>query len=572
MDSDATPQYNADLEVTMSQPIIECVPNFSEGRDTAVIDAIADAIRAVDGVSLLDVDPGAATNRTVMTMVGAPTAVLEGAFQGIKKAQELIDMSTHSGAHPRMGATDVCPLVPVSGIDMDGCAALARTLAERVGGELGIPIYLYEHAASKPERQNLAEVRAGEYEGLAGRVGNPDWTPDFGPDTFNEKSGATAIGARPFLIAYNINLNTRNKKKAMKIAALVREKGIFRKENGVVVRDADGKGIRDPGVFKCVKGIGWFIEEYGRCQVSLNLTNYEVSPMHEVLEATRRIALEEGVIVTGSELVGLVPKAAMLWAGRYYLVKEGANPGVSETELIDIAISSLGLRDIGDFDPNSRIIESAIGGDGPLVAMTTREFVDTLGSSAPAPGGGSVASLCGAMSTALSAMVASLTHGKKGYEEQFQAHCDNAEVAQQLKELFLADIDNDTAAFNQIMAAMKLPKKTDEDKALKMSAMNAATRQAINVPLTVLERSVTAIACAEIAAVGNKNARSDAGVAGLTAWACAEGAYYNVYINLDGFNDEPYAAEVRQRADAALETVTSRAFALIEAVRGELTQ
>ena len=572
MDSEAPPEYNSVLEVTMSQPIIECVPNFSEGRDTAVIDAIADAIRSVEGVSLLDVDPGAATNRTVMTMVGAPTAVLEGAFQGIKKAQELIDMSTHSGAHPRMGATDVCPLVPVSGIDMDGCAELARTLAERVGSELGIPIYLYEHAASKPERQNLAEVRAGEYEGLAGRVGNPDWTPDFGPDTFNEKSGATAIGARPFLIAYNINLNTRNTKKAMKIAALVREKGIFRKENGKVIRDADGNGIRDPGVFKCVKGIGWYIEEYGRCQVSLNLTNYEVSPMHEVLEETRRIALEEGVIVTGSELVGLVPKAAMLWAGRYYLLKEDGNPGVSETELIDIAISSLGLRDIGDFDPKSRIIESAIGGDGPLVSMTTRDFVDTLGSSAPAPGGGSVASLCGAMSSALSAMVASLTHGKRGYEDHFQTHCENAEVAQQLKELFLSDIDNDTAAFNQIMAAMKLPKKTDEDKAARQSAMDAATRQAINVPLGVLERSVTAIACAEIASTGNKNARSDAGVAGLTAWACAEGAYYNVYINLDGFNDEEYASEVRQRADAALETVTSRAFALIEAVRAELTQ
>jgi glutamate formiminotransferase/formiminotetrahydrofolate cyclodeaminase len=351
----------------------------------------------------------------------------------------------------------------------------------------------------------------------------------------------------------------------------VREKGILRREKGEIVRDADGNGIRDPGVFKCVKGIGWFIEEYGRCQVSLNLTNYEVSPMHEVLEATRRIALEEGVIVTGSELVGLVPKAAMLWAGRYYLLQEGANPGVSETELIDTAISSLGLRDIGTFDPKERIIEYAIGGDGPLVAMTSREFVDTLGSSAPAPGGGSVASLCGAMSTALSAMVGSLTHGKKGYEEQFQAQCDNAEVAQQLKELFLADIDNDTAAFNEIMAAMKLPKKTDEDKARRREAMNAATRLAINVPLGVLERSVTAIACAEIASVGNKNARSDAGVAGLTAWACAEGAYYNVYINLDGFGDTEYAAEVRQRADAALETVTSRAFALIETVRTELT-
>jgi glutamate formiminotransferase/formiminotetrahydrofolate cyclodeaminase len=348
----------------MSLPIVECVPNFSEGRDQAVIDAIADAIRSVDGVSLLDVDPGAATNRTVMTMVGAPDDVVEAAFQAIATAAQLIDMSQHSGAHPRMGATDVCPFVPVSGIDMDGCAALARTLGERVGSELGIPVYLYEHAASRPERQNLAEVRAGEYEGLASRAGNAQWTPDFGPEAFNAKSGATAIGARPFLIAYNINLNTRNTKKAMKIAALVREKGIIRREKGAIVRDTEGAVVRDPGLFKCVKGIGWYIEEYGRCQVSLNLTNFEVSPMHEVLEATRRVALEEGVIVTGSELVGLVPLKAMLWAGRHYLKKENGNPGVSQAELVDTAIHSLGLRDVGDFDPTSRIVEYAIGGDG----------------------------------------------------------------------------------------------------------------------------------------------------------------------------------------------------------------
>ena len=554
----------------MSQPIVECVPNFSEGRDAATIDAIASAIRSVDGVSLLDVDPGAATNRTVMTMVGNPDAVLEAAFQGISKAAELIDMSQHTGAHPRMGATDVCPFVPVSGIDMAGCAELARRLGERVGRELSIPIYLYESAASRPERHNLAEVRAGEYEGLAGRQGNPAWTPDFGPDAFNERSGATAIGARPFLIAYNINLNTRNTKKAMKIAALVREKGIIRREAGEIVRDDVGNAVRDPGLFKCVKGIGWFIEEYGRCQVSLNLTDFEVSPMHEVLEATRQVALSEGVIVTGSELVGLVPKAAMVRAGQYYLNKENANPGVSERELVDTAIHSMGLRDVGNFEPESRVIEYAIGGDGPLVSMTGRDFIDTLGSSAPAPGGGSVASLCGAMSVALSAMVGTLTHGKKGYESLFAEHCDNSVKAQALKDAFLADIDNDTAAFNEIMAAMKLPKKTAEDKTARQTALTEATRLAINVPLGVLERTVDAIGCAEVAATGNKNARSDAGVAALTAQAAAEGAFYNVLINLDGFADTAYADEATQRAETALAEVSQRVSALTETIRGEL--
>ena len=554
----------------MSQAIVECVPNFSEGRDQAVIDAIADAIRGVEGVSLLDVDPGAATNRTVMTMVGSPDNVVEAAFQAISTAAKLIDMRQHSGAHPRMGATDVCPFVPVSGIDMDGCAELAKQLGKRVGEELGIPIYLYEHAASRPQRQNLAEVRAGEYEGLAGRTGNPDWIPDFGPDSFNAQSGATAIGARPFLIAYNINLNTRNTKKAMKIAALVREKGIIRREQGEIVRDAEGNAVRDPGLFKCVKGIGWFIEEYGRCQVSLNLTNFEISPMHKVLEATRRIALEEGVIVTGSELVGLVPLEAMLWAGRDYIKQENGNPGVSEKDLVDTAIHSMGLRDVGDFNPRTRIVEYAIGGDGPLVSMTGRNFIDTLGSSAPAPGGGSVASLCGAMSTALSAMVGSLTHGKKGYEAQFESHISNSILAQKLKEAFLADIDNDTAAFNAIMDAMKLPKKTDADKAARQHAMMEATRLAINVPLRVLERSVDAIGCAEVAATGNSNARSDAGVAALTAKAAAEGAYYNVLINLDGFADQAFAEEATSRAEKALHEVTKRTAALTDAIRKEL--
>jgi glutamate formiminotransferase/formiminotetrahydrofolate cyclodeaminase len=555
----------------MPTPIVECVPNFSEGRDPAVIEAIADAIRSVEGAELLDVDPGAATNRTVMTMVGPPDAVVEAAFQGIKKASELIDMSSHTGAHPRMGATDVCPFVPVRGIDMDGCAALARRLGDRVGSELQIPVYLYEHAASRPERRNLAEVRAGEYEGLASRAGDAHWTPDFGPDAFNAKTGATAIGARPFLIAYNINLNTKAKNKAMKIAALVREKGIIRRENGEIVRDAEGNAVRDPGLFKCVKGIGWYIEEYGRCQVSLNLTNFEVSPMHEVLEATRAVALQEGVVVTGSELVGLVPLQALSDAGVYYLNKADQNPGVPVSELVETAIHSMGLRDIGSFEADERIIERRISSDGPLVSMTGRQFIDTLSSSAPAPGGGSVAALCGAMSAALSAMVGTLTSGKKAYESMSTAHKENSVKAQALKDAYLHDIDADTAAFNGIMDAFSLPKKTDEDKKARTAAIQAATKVAIEVPLGILERSVDAIAAAEVAATGNKNARSDAGVAGLTARACAEGAYYNVLINLDGFKDETYAQAATARADAAFEQVSRRADALASAIRADLS-
>lgn len=454
---------------------------------------------------------------------------------------------------------------------MDGCAALARELGARVGAELGIPVYLYEHAATRPERANLAEVRAGEYEGLAGRAGDTYWTPDFGPETFNAQSGATAIGARPFLIAYNINLNTKNKRKAMKIAALVREKGIIRRERGEIVRDDEGNAVRDPGLFKCVKGIGWYIEEYGRCQVSLNLTNFEVSAIHEVLEATRRVALAEGVIVTGSELIGLVPLKAMQDAGRYYLKAQDVNPGVPLRENIEVAIQSLGLRDLGAFDPRERIIEWRISSDGPLVSMTARDFVDTLSSDAPAPGGGSVAALSGAMSVALSAMVGSLTSGKKIYADIAAAHTDNAVQAQALKDAFLHDIDADTAAFNEIMAAFGLPKKTPTDKTARKAAIQAATRLAIEVPLRVLERSVDAIACAEVAATGNKNARSDAGVAALTARACAEGAYYNVRINLDGFEDSAFAAAARARSTAALAQVTERAEALAKQIRTELT-
>lgn len=558
----------------MQGPIVECVPNFSEGRDAAAIAAITEAIAAVPGVSLLDVDPGEATNRTVVTLVGSPEAVVAGAFAGIAKAQQVIDMSGHSGAHPRMGATDVCPFVPVRDVTMDECAELARTLAARVAEELGIPVYLYEAAASRPERRNLATVRRGEYEGLADKLADPEWAPDFGAADYNDvvaRSGATVIGARPFLIAWNINLNTREVRKAMKIAALLRERGILRRDGaGEIVRDAEGTALRDPGLFRTVKGIGWFIEEYDRCQVSLNLTDYTVAPMHEVYDAARRIADEEGVVVTGSELVGLVPLDAMLRAGRHYLRRQGLAAGAPDDDLVEVAVRSLGLSELAPFDPAARVVERRIGSDGVLVAKTVRDFSDTLSSSAPAPGGGSVAALCGSMAAALSSMVGSLTTGKKGYEDRWEESDAMSVRAQALREAFLADVDADTAAFDEVMEAMKLPKKTPEDKRARRRAIAMATRGATEVPLRVLERNLAVLDCVDVALVGNANARSDAGVAALCARACAEGAWYNVMINVSGLKRPEVVKGYTDRANAALDTVISRTDAIASRVRAEL--
>ncbi|MEE2750610.1 MAG: glutamate formimidoyltransferase [Myxococcota bacterium] len=555
-------------------PIVECVPNFSEGRDPEVIRQINDAMVAVEGVTLLDSDPGEATHRTVVTLVGPPDAVVEAAYQGMACAARTIDMSQHTGAHPRMGATDVCPFVPVRGIDLDGCAQLARTLGERVGRELGIPVYLYEHAASTPERQNLASVRAGEYEGLEGRIGLPEWKPDFGPDQWSDavaRTGATAIGARPFLVAYNVNLNTKNSRKAMKIAALIREKGISQRDaNGEIIRDEHGKMIRKPGMFKCVKAIGWWIEEYKCCQVSINFTNHQVSPIHEVVDAIRRVADQEGVVVTGSELVGLIPLEALTSAGRYYLERQALNPGAPESELIDTAIRSLGLSELNVFDPDERIIERRIGGDGELVGLSVRDFTDLLSSSAPAPGGGSVAALCGAMATGLSSMVGSLTTGKKGYEDQAQAAVDMAVEAQALREAFLVDVDADTAAFDGIMAAFGLPKSTDSEKAQRGQAIQDATRRAIEVPLGVLERTVAVLDLVEVALKGNENARSDAGVAALLCRTCAEGAFYNVLINVKDLKDEEAVAAFKTRAQVAMDAVAQRVDVFTATVREDL--
>jgi len=555
--------------------LVECVPNFSEGRDPALIARITAAIEAVEGVTLLDVDPGKATNRTVVTFVGTPLAVLEAAFAGIARAAELLDMRGHKGAHPRMGATDVCPLVPVRGIDMAACAELAALLGQAVGEELDLPVYLYEQAATRPERANLADVRAGEYEGLPARLVQGGDRPDFGPALWSERTartGATVIGARPFLIAFNVNLNTANVKKAMKIGALIREKGIYRKDvDGNIIRDADGVGIRNPGMFKCVKAIGWYIEEYGRCQVSINFTDHTVSPLHEVVDATRRVADQEGVVVTGCELVGLVPLEAMLAAGRHYLARQGTNPGAPDVELIEVAVQSMGLRDLGPFDPAQRIVEHRIGRDGPLVGKTVRDFVDTLGSRAPAPGGGSVASLCGALGSALAAMVGQLTTGKKGYEAVWDEQDRAAVAAQALKEAFLADIDADTAAFDAIMAAFALPKGSPEDKQARGRAIQAATRGAIEVPLRVLERCLPALDTVDVAVRGNANARSDAGVGALVLRACAEGAYYNVNINLGGIRDVAWAQARRERARQAMDAVQARTDAIGQLIRAELS-
>ncbi len=522
--------------------LMECVPNFSEGRDMAVIDAIAASIKEVNGVSLLDVDPGADTNRTVFTMAGEPEAVVEAAFQAIKTASELIDMSKHSGAHPRMGATDVCPFIPISNMTMEECVEYAKKLGKRVGEELEIPVYLYEHAASKPEWQNLANVRQGEYEALPEKAKDPDWKPDFGPHVFNAKSGATAISAREFLIAYNINLNTRDKAKAHDIALSIRERGrLKRDENGKIVRDADGNRLRVEGLFKECKAVGWYIDEYNRAQISINLTNYKITPPHLVLDKVRELASDMGVQVTGSELVGLLPKAAILESGKYYLEKMNESIGIPEKMIMETAIQSMGLAELGDFDLDKKVIEYAIAKKDKLANLQITEFCDLLSTDAPAPGGGSVAALCVAMSGSLSAMVSNLTIDKKGYEDVQKEAREYAAAAQCIKEDSIRCIDVDTDAFYALMDAMRLPRKTDEEKAYRAQQMELSTQAAIIAPLETLKISLRALELAEkVAKIGNLNALSDAGVAALTALAAAKAANFNILINMADVTDKEF--------------------------------
>ncbi len=552
--------------------IVECVPNFSEGRDQNVLCQIAEAIKAVENVHLLDVDPGEATNRTVFTMVGDPDCVVEAAFQAIKKASELIDMSTHKGAHPRMGATDVCPFIPVANMTMDECVELAKKLGERVGNELNIPVYLYEYAASKPEWKNLANVRKGEYEALPEKMTQPEWKPDFGPQKFNARAGATAISAREFLIAYNINLNTRDKKKAHDLALTIREKGRFKRDaKKKIVKDENGNKVMVPGLFKNCKAVGWYIDEYNRAQISINLTNYKVTPPHAVLEKVRELAFEKNIQITGSELVGLIPKEAIIESGKFYLKRMGECAGIPEKMIIETAIQSMGLDDLGEFDINKKIIEYSIQDTNNLVNMKINEFMDELSSDSPAPGGGSVAGVCAAMSGALSSMVANLTANKKGYEKNWDKAMVIAEEGQDIKLRALQVIDKDTDAFNKMMAAAKLPKKTDAEKTTRETAMEEATKNAILIPLETMELSLEAVELSErIAKIGNKNALSDAGVAAITANAAVKSGYLNVLINLAGITDKAFIEDISKKAKDIAEKTDKLALAVEAEVMAKL--
>ena len=526
-------------------PLIECVPNFSEGRDPEIIRRIADALASVEGAKLLHVDPGKATNRTVMTLAGPPEAVVEAAFRGIKVAAELIDMRQHHGEHPRMGATDVCPLVPISGITMEETARYARALGERVGKELGIPVYAYEAAQPDAARKNLAVIREGEYEGFAQKMKDPKWKPDFGPATFNPKSGATVIGARDFLVAFNVNLNTTSTRRANAIAFDVREAGRPRREGnpltGKVVTDAAGNPVMIPGTLKGVKAIGWYIAEYGVAQVSMNLVDLDQTSVHMAFDEVSRAAQARGIRVTGSELVGLVPLAALLEAGRHYLRLQQRSLGVSEAELLKIAVRSLGLDELAEFKPEERIIEYRLRDTGlaRLVAMTVRDFADETASESAAPGGGSVAALLGSLGAALGAMVANLSAHKRGWDERWEEFSDWAVQGQGLKDELLRLVDEDTRAFDRVMAALALPKGTDTEKAARSAELAAANLGALQVPYRVMQTAMKSFDLIRaMAEQGNPASASDAGVGALCTRAAVRGAWLNVQTNASGIKDK----------------------------------
>jgi glutamate formiminotransferase / formiminotetrahydrofolate cyclodeaminase len=535
--------------------IVECVPNISEGRRPEIYHAVAEAAASVAGVTLLNVDPGADTNRTVITFVGEPEAVLEAAFRIVKRGTELIDMTAHRGAHPRIGAVDVVPFIPIANVTMDDCADLARRLGERVGRELSVPVYLYEHACSAPHRRNLADVREGEYEGHARRMTDPQWKPDFGPTEFVAKSGATVIGARKFLVAYNVNLNTLDKRLANRVAFDIRERGRMRRdENDNPIVDDKGEPVWEPGLLKSVKAVGWVIPEFGCAQVSINLTDLDVTPLHVVFDACEERARERGLRATGSEIVGLVPLSVLLEAGRHALAKMGRPTGVPEAALVHTAIRTLGLSEVKEFDPKERVIEYRLATAPPrLAAMSLRQFLDELSSESPAPGGGSVSALAASAAAALAAMVAVLSHTKKGFEPKHEALDRIAVRGQQLKDAMLAAVDADTAAFDALLDAMRLPKSTPEEKAARDAALADATIGAAAIPLGVLEACPEIIDLnREIARIGMQASLSDAGVGAQAARAAAAGAYQNVCINLAGLvGGDPRKAGLLARADAA---------------------
>ncbi len=535
----------------MPNQLIECVPNFSEGVDMSVIKQITDQIETVDAVRLLDVDPGKATNRTVVTFVGPPEEVLEAAVRAVRKAAELIDMSKHKGEHPRFGATDVCPLVPVSNITMEETVDYARKLAKRIGEELGVTVYCYEHAALSEDRRNLAIVRAGEYEGLREKLAQPKWKPDFGPSEFNPQSGATAVGARDFLVAYNINLNSTSTRWANAIAFDVREKGRVKTEDGTPtgkpVLDEKGEKVWTPGSLKAVKGIGWFIEEYGVAQISMNLTNISVTPVHVAFDEVCKRADVRGIRVTGSELVGLIPLGAMLDAGKYFLKKQNRSTGVSDKELIKIAVKSLGLDDLYPFKPEEKIIEYAIADTSKkrLVDMTLENFVHTTASESPAPGGGSISAAMGAMGAALGTMVANLSSHKRGWDDRWEEFSDWADKGKTYSDELLRLIDDDTDAFNEIMAAFGLPRGSEREKTERDQAIQEATKHAIEIPFQAMKKAYESMEVIKaMAEIGNPNSVSDAGVGALAARSAVMGAFLNVKINSASLEDKAYIEEV----------------------------
>jgi glutamate formiminotransferase/formiminotetrahydrofolate cyclodeaminase len=535
----------------MLKKIIECVPNFSEGKDMDKIRQITDSIESVSGVRLLNVDPGKATNRTVVTFVGNPEAVSEAAFRAVKKAAEVIDMSRHHGEHPRMGATDVCPFVPVSGVTMEETVALARRVAERIGSELEIPVYCYENAAFTEERKNLASCRDGEYEGLRKKLEDPGWKPDFGPAVFNERSGATAVGARDFLIAFNVNLNTTSTRRANAIAFDVREKGRPKREGnsltGKPVYDQNGERVMIPGSLKSVKAIGWFIEEYGIAQISMNLTNISVTPLHTAFDEVCRKADVRGVRVTGSEIVGLVPLKSLLDAGRYFLVKQQRSTGVPDEELIKIAIRSMGLNELYPFRPEEKIIEYIMEDKTKkkLVDMNLKAFMDVTASESPAPGGGSISAYMGALGIALGTMVANLSSHKKGWDKKWKMFSEWAEKGKIIQNELLSLVDEDTDAFNMVMDAIKLPSKTDEERKIKHDSIQEATKKAILIPLRVMETAYSGFGLIrEMVEEGNQNSVTDAGVGTLALRSCIKGAYLNLKINTSDLEDKKFVKDV----------------------------
>ena len=542
--------------------LIECVPNISEGRDNIIINKIVDVIETVEGVKLLNVDPGKATNRTVITFVGEPQPVIEAAFLLIEKSKELINMSIHKGEHPRMGAVDVCPLIPISNITMEETVEYAHKLSQRVGDELGIPVYCYENAAKEEKRINLSNCRSGEYEGLSKKIITSDWKPDYGPNIFNDivvKSGVTAISARDFLIAYNVNLNSTSSRRANAIAFDLREAGRIQREgnkiSGKILKDKNGNAVRQPGLFKNLKGIGWFIEEYGIAQISYNLTNINVTSLHDVFEKTCERANIRGLRVTGSELIGLVPKKVLIDAGKYFLKKQSRSLAISDKEIIHIAVKSLGLDEIQPFNPNERIIEYALNDDDQQLAkMNLIDFANKTSSESPAPGGGSISAYCGALGAALSTMVANLSANKRGWDDKWEFYSNWGEQSLGYQNKLVRLVDEDTLAFNKIMTAISLPKDSSEQKRIRLIALQNATKHAIEVPFQIMQ---TAFACLEsikcMAELGNPNSISDAGVAALCIRTAVIGAYLNVKINCKDLDDKPYVKNILSDAQKIVE-------------------